>query len=364
MYHNKLIMNKYIIYNKIIGNGAFSIIYLGEIYLTRKKIAIKCVKLNKINSKIVNREINIMKKLDHINIIKLIDSFKIDNKVYIILEYCNFGDLYNIIQKKKFNEKKYQDIFRQIMSGIRYLQSKNINHRDLKPHNILLTNDYTVKICDFGFASDNDLSTTICGSPLYMAPEILRYEKYTSKAELWSLGIILYQLIYKKTPFKNCKNINDLVNNINNFELNLKYKEYLSKNIIDLLSRLLIVDYNKRITWNDFFNHEWFNINKIIPNPKIKNKIICQGPLMYEFDNDYNEIQNIKNKRKIIPKIIKKEDLILGSEVIEEYFYNSYYIFKYNSMYQYKSKPIGINNYYSSITKNINNLYKYISYSI
>ena len=351
MYHNKLIMNKYIIYDKIIGSGAFSIIYLGENYLTKKKIAIKCVKLTKINNIIVNREINIMRNLDHVNIIKLIDSFKIDNNVYLI-------------QEKKLNEKKCQDIFRQVMSGIRYLQSKNINHRDLKPHNILLTSDYTIKICDFGFASKSNISTTICGSPIYMAPEILLCEKYTNKAELWSLGVILYELIYKKTPFNNCKYINDIVKNINNFELNLKYKEYLSKNVIDLLSRLLIIDYNKRIGWDDFFNHEWFNINVIIQNQINKNKIICQSPLMYEFDNNSNEIQTIKTKIKFIPKIIKKEDLILGSEVIKDYFYNSDKTQDYNNIYNYKSKAVDITSYVSSIKKNINNVYKYISYSI
>ena len=305
-----------------------------------------------------------MRNLDHINIIKLIDSFKINNYIYLILEYCYYGNLYKYIKKNKFNEKNIQDIFRQIMSGIRYLKSKNINHRDLKPQNILLTNDYTIKICDFGFATNVDLSKTMCGSPIYMAPEILNYKKNINISDLWSLGIILYQLIYNKIPYKNCENIGDLVNEIKNFKLILYNKNDLSNNIINLLSRLLITDYNKRISWEEFFNHKWFDIYKIFESPKIKKQIIYQSPLMYKFNNNLNvedETIIIKNDINFIPKVKTKDDLILGAEVINEYFYNSDKSYSYTNI---NINETNKNSYLLRIRRNINNVYKYISYSI
>ena len=113
---------------------------------------------------------------------------------------------------------KAKIIFKELISGLKYLYELNICHRDLKPQNILLDENYTIKISDFGLArlnNENNLMDTICGSPIYMAPEIMKYNKYDNKADIWSLGIIFYELLTGRTPFK-VKNHQELPTKLSN----------------------------------------------------------------------------------------------------------------------------------------------------
>ena len=126
------------------------------------------------------------------------------------MEYCSGGDLMHALRKngKGFDEAKIKEYAKQIVNGLYFLSSKQIIHRDLKPHNILISgndeNNMTLKIADFGFAKllrPTDLTNTICGSPIYMAPEIQFGNKYSVNADMWSLGVILYELFMNKPPF-------------------------------------------------------------------------------------------------------------------------------------------------------------------
>lgn len=127
----------------------------------------------------------------------------------MVFEYCGGGDLSKYIsQNKHLSEEMAKKFMTQLAAGLKYLHSLHIIHRDLKPHNLLLTStnkeDHILKIADFGFAKTFDASTlseTVCGSPLYMAPEILKGQKYSSKADLWSVGTILFEMITGKPPF-------------------------------------------------------------------------------------------------------------------------------------------------------------------
>ena len=187
-------------YNEPIGFGSFSIIYRGKRFNSSRNLAVKRI-TKIIDKKYFKREIMLMKSFSHPNILKLYDFVKNDKGLFLILEYCESGDLSQYIKNKIYTyDDKY---FYEIFNGLEYLFKNNILHRDIKPQNILIT-DNTIKISDFGFAKTfekNELITTICGSPLYMAPEIIQDKQYNHKSDIWSLGVIIFELFTKKHPY-------------------------------------------------------------------------------------------------------------------------------------------------------------------
>ena len=280
------------IYNEdYIGKGTFSKVYIGyEKNAPKKKYAIKKIyrKSNPKYVKYLNLEIEIMTKLNHKNIIKLYHTIYTEKHVFLILELCD-TDLYTYIHKTIITENDTKFIVKQIIEAIKYIMDNNIVHRDLKPHNILINeNTKEIKLCDFGFArefKDTLLTDTICGSPLYMAPELLQNQKYNIKSDIWSLGIIMYEIVMKNHPFKS-NNIADLMNKINNNKPILTNSNFSSE-CKELITSLLIVDYNKRLDWNDVFTNNW---------------IFCPNDENNE-NNDNNDNNDNTNNNNIINKI-------------------------------------------------------------
>ena len=267
-------LGKYSVYKKRIGKGAFSTVYKGLNTDNNKTVAIKEISLDTLkNEKIkesIKREANFMRKLNHQNIIKLHDIIldKEYNNIYLILDYHKNGDLTAFLKKQPLKEIYAKKYLRQLSNGLKYLLEKNIIHRDLKPQNILMTDNYDIVITDFGFARyvDNDnLIKTVCGTPMYMAPEIIRYKKYNRKSDLWSVGIILYEMLFGCSPFS-AKNFIDLIKNIENNEIKLKESIIISFECEDLLFKLLKKNPEERIDWEDFFNHKWFERDEIMEN--------------------------------------------------------------------------------------------------
>jgi len=279
------LINKYTIYKPEIGSGAYSKVYKA-LDKNGNLIAIKKINIENINHKLLERieyEIHIHKKLDHPNIVKLYDVFRNEKCICLILEFCN-QDFDNIKYNMSVTEIKTNII--QLNDALKYLKENNIIHRDLKPKNILLSGT-TIKLADFGFASDKtiDMYNTVCGSPLYMAPEIINIfigmsnevnnkSVYDSKCDIWSLGLIIYECYFKFHPFKNSINIVELYKNIKNNNIsfipitNNNYNEH--DKIINLLKLMLVCDDKNRISWTQYFNHDWFkndNISNPIPIP-------------------------------------------------------------------------------------------------
>jgi len=264
---------------QLLGKGSYSNVYKGVYngsnnqFIERETdVAVKIINIKNLNRKgidVINEEIRIMKmikKEPHPNIVGCYDVFQDNEYVYIILEYCDSGNLRNIL-KKPLREKYAQYYFCQLTEGLKYLDEHNIIHRDIKPRNILLTkNRMYLKIADFGFAkSTNGISLydTICGSPLYMAPEIMGYKVYNNQSDLWSIGMILFEMLYGYHPLNNCNSLSDIKYTIENREIlippiNNTNKE-VSNECITLLSNLLQRDASKRINWIDFFTYLWNN---------------------------------------------------------------------------------------------------------
>lgn len=245
-----------------LGKGSFSKVYLGKNIINDENVAIKLIDIPKCNNFVdINKEINILRDLNHENIVQLEESIIKDNKLYIVLEYCPLGDLNKFFNKVVIKEQYVKHYARQIVDGLMYLSSKNIMHRDIKPHNILLKNIYTIKLTDFGFAkyyNNVDMTNTLCGSPIYMAPEIMKLKNYNYKADIWSLGVVLYELLYATHPFT-ARNQFELVKVIENNEVQFLDYPVLTDQCKQFISILLHKNPTKRASFHDIINHAWLN---------------------------------------------------------------------------------------------------------
>ncbi|KAL8504714.1 hypothetical protein ACS0TY_016048 [Phlomoides rotata] len=254
-----------------IGAGSFSTVWHGRHRVHGTEVAIKEIVTSRLNSKLqesLKSEIFILKRINHPNIIRLHDMMEEPGKIYIVLEYCKGGDLSMYIQQRhgKVPEVTAKHFMQQLAKGLKVLRENNLIHRDLKPQNLLLTsNDDSsiLKIADFGFARSlqpRGLAETLCGSPLYMAPEIMQLQKYDAKADLWSVGAILFQLVIGKTPFTGNNQLQLLQNIMKSTELQFPPEaRNLSPHCLDLCRKLLRRNPVERLTFEEFFNHPYLS---------------------------------------------------------------------------------------------------------
>ena len=263
---------KYKIISKL-GDGSYGIVYLAVNIITKQNVAMKKinkVKENAIDDMEIKNEIEILKKLDHPNIVKIIEFFSTPKAYYIITDFCACGELYNQI-KHQYTEGQLAVLFYQVLSGLYYLHTKNIVHRDLKLENILIseiekdnnTNEkyFWVKIIDFGTAKifeKNKNEKAVVGSSYYIAPEVL-HKNYNEKCDTWSVGVILYMLIVGRAPFDG-KSDDEIIENIEKGEFNSKHPKMLnsSDEVQDLVKKLLEVNVKKRLSPSEALKHPWF----------------------------------------------------------------------------------------------------------
>ena len=257
---------------KVIGKGAYATVKICKNKITQEKFAMKIYEKKILNDNIkkkcILREIEILKKLNHPNIVKLYDTIISDKNILLIQELVNgisLRDFYNkeIRNQRNISEKKYKIltlIFKQIFSAFDYIHKKNIFHRDIKLENILLTKNYEIKIIDFGFGLYNPrnyLQKFFCGTPNYMAPEIIMKKEYDcQKADMWSLGILLYKLFCADFPFKG-KDEKDLYRHI--IKGKYKIKEYVPDFIKIIIDKILRPKPYQRINCDQILQSHWFN---------------------------------------------------------------------------------------------------------
>ena len=337
---NKII-DDYIIKDTI-GKGTFSTVKLGEHIKTKQKVAIKILNKDKIKENEdllrVKREIKILSMMDHPNIIKTYKITESPKNYYIIMEYCNGGELFNyIVDKEKLEEIEASMFFYQLINALDYIHSLGIAHRDLKPENLLLLDNKFIKIIDFGlsnfFSGEKQLETP-CGSPSYAPPEIIKGEKYNGfYIDIWASGIILFAMLCGYLPFdddeeeeeededenenegNNCEednitsksrkdhsidNSDDSDNNEVLFqkilEGKLEYPSHLSKDSIDLMKKILVIEPQKRIQIKDIKKHKFYLLGQ-------KNYILRQKSFSknnhISISHSIDKIMESKIKKKI-----------------------------------------------------------------
>ena len=194
---------------KTIGKGNFAKVKLARHTSTGMDVAIKIIDKTALNQSSLQklfREVRIMKQLDHPNIVKLYQVMETETTLFLVMEYASGGEVFDyLVAHGRMKEKEARAKFRQIVSAVQYLHSKNIIHRDLKAENLLLDSAMNIKIADFGFSnnfSPGNKLDTFCGSPPYAAPELFQGKKYDGpEVDVWSLGVILYTLVSGSLPF-------------------------------------------------------------------------------------------------------------------------------------------------------------------
>ena len=314
---NKLFINdiseylpskKYKILSKL-GSGSFGKVFLAQNIFTKEKVAMKEIKkANKdlLSDGEIKDEIDILKSLDHPDIVRIIESFNTRDSYVLVTEYCEGGELYDQV-RNQLSETQIAVIFKQLLSGLAYLHSHNIVHRDLKLENILIQEIeksktsgedlFNIKIIDFGTArifNNMKKPQSIVGSSYYIAPEVLN-QKYGKECDLWSVGVILYMFIVGHAPFDGCDD-EEITGNITKgvYRKDDKRWKKASKEVKDLIQRLLVYNPKKRLTAIQALKHPWFKItdSNILYDNVPKNDIIdcIRNLLTYNISSKLEEL--------------------------------------------------------------------------
>ncbi|XP_046976245.1 serine/threonine-protein kinase ULK3-like [Vanessa cardui] len=274
----------YVVTEKL-GSGSYSTVYKAYTKVgARSVVAIKCVDKARVKhsgAAIDNliTEIRLLKTLTHPHIVHM-KHFTWDEKnIYIIMEYCCGGDLSKYIHKYgRVPEKRVLYFLQQLASALKFLREKGVVHMDLKPHNMLLhkgsEGKFMLKVADFGFAQylSEDSTKSVRGSPLYMAPEMILGD-YDARVDLWSVGVIMYECLFGKAPYSSAT-FKELLDKIQRqAPIAIPPNSSISAGCLDLLTRLLQHDPDKRISYDDFFNHEYLDLDHM-PSKENYNKAV------------------------------------------------------------------------------------------
>lgn len=255
-----------------LGEGAFSVVREGIHLKTDRAYAVKIITKSKLSDEdesALEDEISILKDLRHPHIIRLYEVYEDSSLHYLVTEMMDGGELFDrIVSKTYYNEREARDVVRVLLEAVNYCHFRNVAHRDLKPENLLLvsgTDDSDVKIADFGFAKrvvSDECLTTRCGTPGYVAPEILRGVPYGTQADMWSLGVIAYVLLGGYPPF-NEEDPARLFKAIRRgeYEFHEEYWGHVSQEAKGLISKLLIVDPRERLTAERALRDPWIGLS-------------------------------------------------------------------------------------------------------
>ncbi|XP_062304492.1 serine/threonine-protein kinase BRSK2 isoform X3 [Osmerus eperlanus] len=258
---------------KTLGKGQTGLVKLGVHCITGQKVAIKIVNREKLSESVlmkVEREIAILKLIEHPHVLKLHDVYENNKYLYLVLEHVSGGELFDYLVKKgRLTPKEARKFFRQIISALDFCHSHSICHRDLKPENLLLDEKNNIRIADFGMASlqvGDSLLETSCGSPHYACPEVIRGEKYDGRrADVWSCGVILFALLVGALPFDH-DNLRQLLEKVKSGVFHMPH--FIPPDCQALLKGMIEVNPDKRLTLEAIQKHSWYLGGRNEPCPE------------------------------------------------------------------------------------------------
>ncbi|XP_054587916.2 serine/threonine-protein kinase BRSK2 isoform X7 [Nothobranchius furzeri] len=304
---------------KTLGKGQTGLVKLGIHCVTGQKVAIKIVNREKLSESVlmkVEREIAILKLIEHPHVLKLHDVYENKKYLYLVLEHVSGGELFDYLVKKgRLTPKEARKFFRQIISALDFCHSHSICHRDLKPENLLLDEKNNIRIADFGMASlqvGENLLETSCGSPHYACPEVIRGEKYDGrKADAWSCGVILFALLVGALPFDD-DNLRNLLEKVKLGVFHMPH--FIPPDCQNLLRGMIEVDATKRLTLEQIQKHTWYLAGKNEPEPEqpVPRKVAIRTLSSEEIDPDVLESMHslgcFRDKDKLTKDLLSEDD--------------------------------------------------------
>ncbi|XP_075713529.1 calcium/calmodulin-dependent protein kinase type 1D [Rhinoderma darwinii] len=260
-------IKKIFVFKEVLGSGAFSEVVLAEDKLTGKLFAVKCIPKKALKGKesSIENEITVLKKIKHENIVALEDIYESPSHLYLVMQLVSGGELFDrIVEKGFYTEKDASTLIRQVLDAVFYLHRLGIVHRDLKPENLLYFSqegESKIMISDFGLSKmegKGDVMSTACGTPGYVAPEVLAQKPYSKAVDCWSIGVIAYILLCGYPPFYD-ENDSKLFEQIlkADYEFDSPYWDDISDSAKDFISHLMEKDPNKRYTCEQALRHPW-----------------------------------------------------------------------------------------------------------
>jgi len=260
-----ILMNKYEM-GKMLGQGTFAKVYHARNIETSQSVAIKVTDKEKVLkgglSDQIQREISVMKLVQHPNIVQMYEVMATKTKIYFVLEHVKGGELFNKVQRGRLKEDAARKYFQQLICAVDFCHSRGVYHRDLKPENLLLDENSNLKVSDFGLSTISEckrldgLLHTSCGTPAYVAPEVINRKGYDgAKADIWSCGVILFVLLAGYLPFQD-KNLMNMYKKIGKAEF--KCPSWFSSDIRRLLIRILDPNPSTRLSIERIMENPWF----------------------------------------------------------------------------------------------------------
>uniref|UniRef100_A0A8C6P1K0 BR serine/threonine kinase 2 n=1 Tax=Nothobranchius furzeri TaxID=105023 RepID=A0A8C6P1K0_NOTFU len=305
---------------KTLGKGQTGLVKLGVHCVTCQKVAVKIVNREKLSESVlmkVEREIAILKLIEHPHVLKLHDVYENKKYLYLVLEHVSGGELFDYLVKKgRLTPKEARKFFRQIMSALDFCHSHSICHRDLKPENLLLDEKNNIRIADFGMASlqvGDSLLETSCGSPHYACPEVIRGEKYDGrKADVWSCGVILFALLVGALPFDD-DNLRNLLEKVKLGVFHMPH--FIPPDCQNLLRGMIEVDASKRLTLEVIQKHTWYIGGKNEPEPEqpVPRKVTIRSlPSAEDIDPDVLDSMHslgcFRDKNKLLKDLLSDDE--------------------------------------------------------
>ncbi|KAI8985294.1 kinase-like domain-containing protein [Pilobolus umbonatus] len=251
----------------VLGQGSFGSVKRAKRLSDDKEVAVKIIPKLKVKNHVdmVKDEVAVLKDLHHPNVIGYYDTFESRDKFYLVFELATGGELFErLFERGKFSEKDAVVIMRSVLKGLEYIHHHNIVHRDMKPENLLFKTtepDSDLVICDFGIAKVNTQDVgleTICGSPGYVAPEVIKHQPYGPAIDMWAVGVITFVLLCGYQPFQAEDQVElmDLITHAR-YDFHDRYWKNISEDAKSFIRSLLVLDPKKRMTATEALTHRW-----------------------------------------------------------------------------------------------------------